>query len=69
MSKLPKPPEILDIIVDIVLAHKPKRKTAEKAAARRAVADFHKDQGEIRERQERIRENAKNIKDRIRRGN
>jgi hypothetical protein len=33
MSDAPKPPEILDKIVDVVLAHKPKPKT--KAAKKR----------------------------------
>jgi hypothetical protein len=68
MSKVPKPPEILDRIVDLILAHKPKRKAGEKKAVRRTVDELNKDRENIRERQEQIRKNAERIKTRIRRG-
>lgn len=68
MRKVPKPPEILDRIVDLVLAHKPKRKASEKRAIHRTVDDLNKDREKIRERQKQIRDNAERIKTRIRRG-
>jgi hypothetical protein len=41
-TSAPKPPEILDKIVDIVLAHKPKAAKAKAAKKRKKTADKQK---------------------------
>lgn len=68
MSKTPNTPKILDMIVDLVLSHKPKREDDEGKPTRRTVAKIDGELEKVSERQEEIRESIKKRKESIHKG-
>jgi hypothetical protein len=67
MIDRPDPPKILDMIVDLVLSHKPKR-NPDDGKARRATAKVSRELEQISERQEKIRESIEKRKESIHKG-
>jgi hypothetical protein len=68
MSKTLKPPEILDMIVDLVLAHKPKRKIDEKKQGRRVDREINDTKNLVHKEQRETEKYVKNLEREIEAG-
>jgi len=68
MSKTLKPPEILDMIVDLVLSHKPKWQAEEKKKMRRIARDINDTRTLVHREQGETDEYVKSLEEEIERG-